>query len=83
MKTRVLPPLSTFNGLLPRGIFIQSIDEFSMTSDRASEIPSLEVYPLISPVGLGASLPQPYTPKYLNAQTLIATLGIKISLFID
>ena len=31
VKTRVLPPPATFDGLLPRGIIIQSIDEFSMT----------------------------------------------------
>ena len=31
MKTRVLPPPTTFDELLPRGIIIQSINEFSLT----------------------------------------------------
>ena len=31
VKIKVLPPSATFDGLLPRGIIIQSIDEFSMT----------------------------------------------------
>ena len=51
--------------------------------DRAYEIPSLEVYPPISAVGLGASLPRLNTPKRLNVRTLIARLRIGISLFTD
>ena len=51
--------------------------------DRAYEIPSLEVYPPISLAGLSVSLPQPDTPKRLNVLTLIATLGIEISLFTE
>ena len=51
--------------------------------DRAYEISFLKVYPPISLVGLGASLPRPNTPKRLNVRTLIATLGIGISLFTD
>ena len=51
--------------------------------DRAYEIPFLKVYPPISLVGLGASLPRPNTPKHLNVRTLLATLGIGISLFTD
>ena len=31
MKTKVLPPPASFDGLLPRGITIQSINEFLMT----------------------------------------------------
>ena len=46
-------------------------------------MPSLEVYPPILPVGLGASLPRANTHKRLNVQTLIATLGIGITLFTD
>ena len=63
-KTRVLPPPAIFDGLLPRVIIIQSIDEFSMTGDRAYEIPYLKVYPPISPIGLGASPPRTYTLKH-------------------
>ena len=74
------PPV-TFDGLLPREITIQFIHDLLMTGDRAYEIPSLEVYPLISLVGLSVSLPQLDTPKRLNVLTLIATLGIGISLF--
>ena len=83
MKTRVLPPPVTFDGLLPRGIIIQSINEFLITGDRAYKISSLEVYPPILPVGLGASVPRPWTLKCLNAQNLIATLGTGTSLFTD
>ena len=83
VKTRVLPPSTTFDGLLPREIIIQSINDFSLTGDCAYEISFLEVYPPISLIGLGASLPQPWTPKCLNSQTLIAILGTKISLFAD
>ena len=83
VKTRDLSPLATLDVLLPIGITTLSINDFLMTGDRAYKIPSLEVYLPISPVGLGASLPRPNTPKRLNVQTLIATLGIKISLFTD
>ena len=83
VKTKDLSPLATFDGSLPIGITTQSINDFSMAGDRAYEIPPLEVYPPISPVGLGASLPRPNTPRCLNEQTLISTLGIRISLFTD
>ena len=83
VKTRDLSPPATFDGSLPIGITTQPINDFSMTGDRAYEIPPLKVYPPISPVGLGASLPRPNTPRHLNEQTLIATLGIGISLFTD
>ena len=83
VKTRDLSPPATFDELLPIGITTQSINDFSMRGDRAYEIPYLEVYPPITPVGLGASLPRPNTPKRLNVQTLIATLEIGISLFTD
>ena len=51
--------------------------------DRAYEIPSLEAYPPISLAGLSVSLPQPNAPKRLKFLTLIATLGIGISLFTE
>ena len=51
--------------------------------DLVYEIPSLEVYPPISLVGLSVSLPQLDTPKCLNVLTLFATLGIRISLFTE
>ena len=38
---------------------------------------------LISLAGLSVSLPQPNAPKRLNVLTLIATLGIGISLFTE
>ena len=41
------------------------------------------MYPPISLVGLSVSLPQLDTPKRLNVLTLIATLGIEISLFTE
>ena len=78
-----MSPPTTFDGLLPIGITIKSINYFSMMGARAYKIPSLKVYLPISPVGLAASLPRPNTSKRLNVQTLISTLGIGISLFTD
>ena len=80
METRALSPPTTSDGLLPKKITIQSIHDSLMTSDRAYEIPSLEVYPPISLARLSVSLPQPNAPKRLNVLTIIATLGIEISL---
>ena len=81
MEARALSPPATFDGELPRGIIIQSIRDLSTAGDRAYEIPSLEAYPPISLAGLSVSLPQPNAQKRLNVLTLIATLGIGISLF--
>ena len=82
-----MSPLATFDGLLPREIISQSIRDLLMGGggggDRTYEIPSLEVYSPISLAGLSVSLPQPNAPKRLNVLTLIATLGIRISLFTE
>ena len=78
-----MSPPTTFDGLLPIGITIRSINDFSMTGLLCLRDTSFEVYPPISPVGLGASLPRPNTPKRLNVQTLISILEIEISLFTD
>ena len=81
METRSLSPPATSDGLLPRknyySVYSRLIDDGVI---MAYEIPSLEVHPPISLAGLSVSLPQPKAPKRLNVLTLIATLGIGISL---
>ena len=82
LKTRDLPSPVSFDGLVSRGITIQSIYDFSMTGwlclrDTLSR--GISAY-LASRVGcISAST----LPKRLNVQTLITTLGIGISLFAD
>ena len=64
-------------------ILISVFITYLWLGDLAYEIPSLEVYPPISLAVLSVSLPQHDTPKCLNVLTLIATLGIRISLFTE
>ena len=66
-----------------RELLFSLLVTYRWRGDRAYEIPSLEVYLPILLAGLSVSLPQPNVLKRLNVLTLIATLGIGISLFIE